>query len=71
MNKKDTSSTELPTTLTPKEVAQLLLISEESLANRRSQGRGPIYRKLGNRVLYFECDVIAYLNSLPTIHPAV
>ena len=41
-----------PKFLTPQEAGGLLRISTRTLANWRSQGSGPCYRKLGGRVVY-------------------
>lgn len=41
-----------PNYLTPSETGQLIRISARTLANWRSQGKGPAYRKVGGRVVY-------------------
>ena len=43
--------------ISAKEVERALGISEKTLANWRSQGRGPIYYKLGGKVRYEVSDL--------------
>jgi predicted DNA-binding transcriptional regulator AlpA len=43
--------------LTPKEVAAIYGIAEKTLANWRSQGKGPAYHKLGGKVRYADSDM--------------
>lgn len=43
--------------LTPKEVAVIYGIAEKTLANWRSQGKGPAYHKLGGKVRYADIDI--------------
>lgn len=57
------AATELPTLLTPKELAELLDISPETLAQNRYLGQGVPYIKVGKRVRYRLDDVVAYLND--------
>ena len=49
--------------LTPAEVAQKLGVSETTLANWRSQGKGPVSGCIGRNVFYYEFDVEAYLQE--------
>ena len=49
--------------LTPKRVAEITGLSEETLAQWRSQKRGIPYLKLGRRALYHPADVQRYLAS--------
>ncbi len=50
--------------LTAHQVAQLLRVSEGTLANWRSRGTGPLHGKLRTRVRYLESDVRAYLAAI-------
>jgi predicted DNA-binding transcriptional regulator AlpA len=43
--------------LTAKDVRLAFGISEKTLANWRSQGRGPAYHKLGGKVRYAVADI--------------
>lgn len=45
----------------PRECAQLLRLSEKTLAMRRSNGTGPPYSKAGSRILYSRADVEAWV----------
>lgn len=47
----------------PKEVAELLHTSVESLAQMRYKGNGPRFVKLGHRVYYRWSDVNEWINS--------
>ncbi len=46
--------------LTPVELAQLIKLPTQTLANWRSQGSGPPYTKVGNSVRYVVSDVKAW-----------
>jgi excisionase family DNA binding protein len=48
------------TFLTVMEAAALLRVSRVTLGRWRIEGRGPVYRKFGRRVLYADRDVIAW-----------
>ena len=48
------------TFLTVMEAAALLRVSQVTLGRWRIEGRGPVYRKFGRRVLYADSDVIAW-----------
>jgi excisionase family DNA binding protein len=48
------------TFLTVMEAAALLRVSQVTLGRWRIEGRGPVYRKFGRRVLYADRDVIAW-----------
>jgi excisionase family DNA binding protein len=48
------------TFLTVTEAAALLRVSQVTLGRWRIEGRGPVYRKFGRRVLYADRDVIAW-----------
>lgn len=54
---------DFPELLTPKQVAEILLVSEASLANDRYLNQGIPYIKVGKRVRYRRADVIAYLDA--------
>jgi excisionase family DNA binding protein len=45
------------------EVGEMLGLSTQTLAKWRSEGRGPTYIKVGDRVRYSETDVQAWLDS--------
>lgn len=57
------TANELPTLLTPDEVAQRLGISRQSLSLWRLKGFGPRFRKVGSRVMYDPRDVVEWLES--------
>lgn len=54
---------DLPKFLTTKQLAELLDLSAETLANERYLGVGIPYYKVGKRVRYSLDDVIAYLEA--------
>jgi excisionase family DNA binding protein len=45
------------------EVSQLLRVSVSTLASWRQQKRGPAFHRVGNKALYRESDVRAWLKS--------
>ena len=45
---------------TPANAAKILQMSPQTLANMRSQGRGPPFRKIGGRIFYMYPDLAAY-----------
>jgi hypothetical protein len=49
--------------LTPPDAAAHLKRTEKTLAQWRSQGRGPAYLKTGGRILYRRSDLDAWLDS--------
>ena len=49
-----------PAMLTPAQLAERWSVQVGSLANMRSQGRGPAYLRLGASVRYLVNDVSAY-----------
>ena len=46
--------------LTDAQLAERWQLSRGTLANQRSQGRGPSYVKIAGRVRYRRCDIEAY-----------
>lgn len=54
-----------PATAIPREVAEVLHISEQALAQLRFRGVGPVYVKApgGRRVLYLWDDVYAWIDD--------
>lgn len=54
---------ELPKLLTVKELAELLGVSPETLAQNRYLSQGVPYIKVGARIRYRLDDVIAYLEA--------
>lgn len=46
-----------------KNAANFLKISRRTLERWRMTGEGPVYRKLGGRVVYAECDLIAFSDN--------
>ena len=50
-------------TLDCKQVAEILHVSEASLAQQRYRGFGPRFIKVGRRVIYRRADVEAYLDA--------
>lgn len=62
----------LPPVLTPRMVSELVFrggITEKTLAKRRLEGGGIVFRRRGHptrgRVVYLKEDVIAWVRSLP------
>ncbi len=49
--------------LTQAEAAKMLRISPRSLERYRIAGNGPTYMKAGQRVLYRNADILAWLDS--------
>ena len=49
--------------LTEKEAALLFSLSAATLKTQRSRGKGPPYIKTGNRVLYAQSAIFAYLSE--------
>jgi hypothetical protein len=58
-----TSLDELPTLLTPPELARLLRTTTNSLAQDRYLGRGVPFVRHGRKVLYSRADVASYLEG--------
>jgi hypothetical protein len=58
-----TTLDELPTLLTPPELARLLRTTTNSLAQDRYLGRGVPFMRHGRKVLYARADVAAYLDQ--------
>lgn len=54
---------DLPKLLTAKELAEILGVSQETLAQNRYLGQGVPYIKVGARIRYRLDDVIAYLEA--------
>jgi excisionase family DNA binding protein len=52
-----------PITLTASEAARVLGLAQSTLAKLRLSGNGPIYCKLGRRVVYRREDLEAWLES--------
>lgn len=52
-----------PITLTAGEAAKILGLSSSTLAKLRLGGTGPVYCKLGRRVVYRPDDLAAWLES--------
>jgi len=58
-----TSLDELPTLLTPPELARLLRSTTNTLAQNRYLGLGVPFIRHGRKVLYARADVLAYLEA--------
>lgn len=54
----------LPTYITADEAAEIMRITPQNLATRRSRGTSPPYIKDGGRVMYRRADVTSYLDSM-------
>lgn len=54
---------DLPELATPKQIAELLSISESSLAQDRYLSQGIPFIRIGRRVRYQRDDVIAFLTA--------
>jgi predicted DNA-binding transcriptional regulator AlpA len=50
-------------TLTASEAARVLGLAPSTLAKLRLSGNGPVYCKLGRRVVYRRDDLVAWLES--------
>ena len=49
--------------LTTKEAAEFLRLKPHTLENMRSEGKGPIFTKLGGRVFYHRADLKTWLRE--------
>ena len=49
--------------LSPKEVARTWKLAETTLRKWRWEGKGPIFFKLGGKVLYRESDILAFVKN--------
>jgi excisionase family DNA binding protein len=49
--------------LTTVEAAEVLRLKKHTLENMRSEGRGPIFTKLGGRVFYHRADLRRWCNE--------
>jgi excisionase family DNA binding protein len=58
--------TNYPLTLTARDAADLLGLAPSTLAKLRLNGNGPVYCKLGRRVLYRRADLEEWLQSRTT-----
>jgi predicted DNA-binding transcriptional regulator AlpA len=56
-------TTSNPITLTASEAARVLGLAPSTLAKLRLSGNGPLYCKLGRRVVYRRDDLVAWLES--------
>lgn len=54
---------QIPKLITAKELAEILGVSQETLAQNRYLGTGVPYIKVGARIRYSLDDVIAYLEA--------
>lgn len=61
------SAEPLPRLMTPKALGEHLGLSEGTLANWRSAGRGPKYVRAGGRVRYPEDEVVRWLRSARSV----
>lgn len=53
--------------LTPAELADMTGFGTQTLANWRSEGKGPGYKKIGRMIRYPVADVEEWLETYPTI----
>jgi predicted DNA-binding transcriptional regulator AlpA len=53
----------VPTVLPSRDAARMVGLSESTLAKLRLNGNGPIYCKLGRRVVYRPADLESWLQS--------
>ena len=60
VSRDDSSPEAAPDLLTDAQLAVRWQLSRGTLANQRSQGRGPAYLKLAGRVRYRRSDIEAY-----------
>ena len=54
---------DLPTVVTAPVAARIVGLSESTLAKLRLNGNGPVYCKLGRRVVYRPADLAQWLQS--------
>lgn len=54
---------DLPKVVSARIAARFVGLSESTLAKLRLNGNGPVYLKLGRRVLYRPCDLEQWLES--------
>ena len=59
-------TTQIPVTLTADEAAKILGLAPSTLAKMRVTGNGPVYCKLGRRVVYRPADLEQWLQSRTT-----
>lgn len=52
-----------PRFLVTKEAARFLALSARTLEKHRSYGTGPVYRKIGGRVVYAIADLLAWADK--------
>lgn len=52
-----------PRFLVTKEAARFLVLSAPTLEKHRSYGTGPVYRKIGGRVVYAIADLLAWADK--------
>lgn len=52
-----------PRYLCTKEAARFLSLSARTLEKHRTYGTGPLYRKIGGRVVYALADLLAWADS--------
>lgn len=45
------------------DAAQILGVSTKTLEAMRQRGDGPVFRKIGRRVLYLESDLAAFVDA--------
>jgi len=54
--------------LTPKQAAELMGVSPQTLANWRCAGRPPVYKKLGGRIVRYHInDLRAWMDSFTVL----
>lgn len=59
----DRNNTDWPRFVRTPEAAQLLGFSPRTLEKHRSDGTGPVYHKLGGRVVYTMADLHAWIDA--------
>ncbi|KHJ53855.1 transcriptional regulator [Aureimonas altamirensis] len=59
----DSTETEWPRFVRTLEAARLLDLSPRTLEKHRCEGTGPVYRKLGGRVVYTVADIQAWIEA--------
>ena len=70
VSRDDASPEAVPDLLTDAQLAVRWQLSRGTLANQRSQGRGPAYLKLAGRVRYRRSDIEAYEQAGFVTRPA-
>lgn len=67
----DSTDTDWPRFIRTLEAARLLDLSPRTLEKHRCEGTGPVYRKLGGRVVYTVADLHAWIEASARLSTSV